>query len=1483
MKLKKAISIILTIAMVISLVPGMAPSANAVVATILLSNATAVRDGNTGKINFTSNSDATIYYTVVDSGSPRPNIDTIGNGTEIISGQNEIDIPNLTGSKDVYLIAINDGPSNTLKVSFNDGWNYLGAKGFSSFYYDAHMATDSKGNTYAAVSDTSKNDKTTVYKFDGKTWNTLGTPGFTDGAPTSIMITCDKNDVPYIAFSDYDESPVNSGKVSVMKYSDGSWSYVGSRQFSSTAAEGVFLKFDSNNNPYVMYQNLEYNSSISDFQYKLSVAEYTNGAWNVLGGTYAAGEAGWADSISFNFSLALDSSDVPYIAYPDQTSGSKLTVKKFADGSWSVVGTAGFSASEAGFAQIFANGSDLYVGYNNINATASTPVVQKWDGSAWSVLGDTSSYTGSDYMIMAMNGSDIYIAYCDTANGNKIKVITYNGTSWSTLGPDFATSEKGYAMSMAVGSDGKPHILYCDGTEDFNISVISYNKNISVKSLPTIIALVTYRSETDSRLYIYSGESGSYYYKAVEHGAPAPEIDTSGTGTACTSDIDMLNISNLTANEQDLYVVVKNATGEISEPVKIDIPKYSDLFVNPSYTSSTPGWGVTDFATIQSAVDAAFPGATINVYAGTYNETPEINKELTLKGDNRNSIICSEGSNDSIVTISYANVTFTGFTIKAPDDTSYFSSGITLGAVTGCNITNNKISSGDMGIGVLLSSSNNISGNDIEHCQAYGILLIDPYEMGSSLENGQSEIADDSVLSNFENSAENIIQSRDTSKSVFGKSEYSDNDISHSMVVDDPEIPGLPVIPESTNNNIVRGNTVSDTLGGILLGPNCNSNVIDHNVIAGITEDSAPVDKDSDSALGDPSYLASGILFLISNSNKVYGNTVTNSIFGISCLGSGMNKVCGNNLSGNASGLFLAYDADYTDAAYSSISTDTISKNNIYGNLEYNVYADVGTDPADKTVTLNNNYWGETYGEDLFNKADGSKLVIDNHSSTKFYEVSFDTNSDAAAPDSDWFASGSKLGTLPTATRDGYPFNGWYTGKNGSGTHYTSDSIMPENALYLYANWNSTSPVYGGGSSASSSASNYNASVKVDGKTFPAGTLKNDIQNGKSEEIVTIDSQKLSEALSGFDSGVTVTVPFTGDSSASKGKLSGQAIKELNDKNAAVTFDKGSASCTLPPSLIDIDAAAKDLGANISDITFEVSISAPSDNVTKTISDASSSQGVTTAASPVEFSVTYEGGGKTKQITAFDSYVEKTIAIPDGTDASKITTAAAVDADGSLRHVPTEIEQKGGKYYAKIKSMTNDTYTLICNHVAYADVENHWSKDIVDNMGSRMVITGVGDNKFEPDRDITRGEFTAIIVRALGLVPVTGSNDFSDVSSSDWDSKFIGTAFESGIINGYGDGTFHAGDKITREQAMAMISRAMKITGLNVKDDASVLSGFADSASIADFAKAGAEACVETGVVSGRAADTLAPKDNITRAEVAVITHNLLEKSNLID
>ncbi len=103
----------------------------------------------------------------------------------------------------------------------------------------------------------------------------------------------------------------------------------------------------------------------------------------------------------------------------------------------------------------------------------------------------------------------------------------------------------------------------------------------------------------------------------------------------------------------------------------------------------------------------------------------------------------------------------------------------------------------------------------------------------------------------------------------------------------------------------------------------------------------------------------------------------------------------------------------------------------------------------------------------------------------------------------------------------------------------------------------------------------------------------------------------------------------------------------------------------------------------------------------------------------------------------------------------------------------------------------------------------------VDVLSNLNIINGYEDGSFKPSANVTRAEFTAMLMRTRGLEGVGSSSledpPFPDVTSSDvsWAIGNIRTAHSKGIINGYDDGTFKPNNNVLYEEAVKMIVCAM--------------------------------------------------------------------------
>jgi hypothetical protein len=413
------------------------------------------------------------------------------------------------------------------------------------------------------------------------------------------------------------------------------------------------------------------------------------------------------------------------------------------------------------------------------------------------------------------------------------------------------------------------------------------------------------------------------------------------------------------------------------------------------------------------------------------------------------------------------------------------------------------------------------------------------------------------------------------------------------------------------------------------------------------------------------------------------------------------------------------------------------------------------------------------------------------------------------------------------------------------------------------------------------------AEVEVNGEAYTVGTTKTGTNEyGQTKETVTVDSEKLGELLGGRGPGATVTIPVTGGTDVAAGTLTGDMVDTMETMGATLEIRTETAAYALPAAEIDIGAVSVRLGENVAltDITVEISIGTPAGSTAAVVADSAAAGGFSLVVPAVDFTITCTYNGQTVAVDAFSSYVTRTIKIPDGTDPAKITTAIVVAPDGSVRHVPTKITVIGGAYYAVINSLTNSTYTVIWHPVEYADVAGHWAEDAINDMGSRLVVTGGEDGNFEPDRTVTRAEFTAFVIRALGLGAGSGENGFADLPQSGDFSAYIDTAVAYGLVTGYGSGMLAPDDVITREQAMVIISRAMTLTRLSAasKGIVTLPAKFLDTANVSPFAAAAVAACLKTGIIVGKTPDALCPKDDLTRAEAAVLLRRLLQYSGLI-
>lgn len=414
------------------------------------------------------------------------------------------------------------------------------------------------------------------------------------------------------------------------------------------------------------------------------------------------------------------------------------------------------------------------------------------------------------------------------------------------------------------------------------------------------------------------------------------------------------------------------------------------------------------------------------------------------------------------------------------------------------------------------------------------------------------------------------------------------------------------------------------------------------------------------------------------------------------------------------------------------------------------------------------------------------------------------------------------------------------------------------------------------------------ANIVVKGTAGSVGTAKTAIVNNRTVTTFTLDQRKLEEKLAADGQNVVLSVQLDDFTDVVVGEMNGQMLKSMADKQAVFEIKTAYATYTLPAQHIDLKAVSEQLGESVAlqDIQLQVEVSPSTADRMKLVQSAAEKGGFTVVAPPVDFTVRAAYKDKTISVSKFNAFVERTITLPDDVDLSGTLTGLVIEPDGTFRHVPTKIMKENGKAYARISSLTNSTYVVVKHPVSYTDVESHWAKEAVEDLGLRMAYEDPGVDTFGPDQEITRGEFASLMVRGIGIRPETEPAPFSDVKASDRYSSAINSAYAYRLISGFEDGTFRPKDKITREEAMVVVAKMMVMTSLKAKlsaqDTDTILQPYSDADEISSWARSGIADSIQAGIVSGRSGTELAPKAYVTRAEVASIVRRLLQKSELI-
>lgn len=187
-----------------------------------------------------------------------------------------------------------------------------------------------------------------------------------------------------------------------------------------------------------------------------------------------------------------------------------------------------------------------------------------------------------------------------------------------------------------------------------------------------------------------------------------------------------------------------------------------------------------------------------------------------------------------------------------------------------------------------------------------------------------------------------------------------------------------------------------------------------------------------------------------------------------------------------------------------------------------------------------------------------------------------------------------------------------------------------------------------------------------------------------------------------------------------------------------------------------------------------------------------------------------------------------------------------------------------------------------CPSLAFEDLDvGAWYHLDADYVIENGLFNGTTEKTFTPNGNMTRAMLVTVLYRAEGEPATNRSIPFSDVDMGMYYANAVSWAKQNGVITGVSENEFAPEDNITREQIAAIMHRYAQYKGYDVSigENTNILS-YADCEEISEYAISSMQYAVGCGLIKGRSASTLNPKDFATRVELAAIIHRFIEANN---
>lgn len=375
--------------------------------------------------------------------------------------------------------------------------------------------------------------------------------------------------------------------------------------------------------------------------------------------------------------------------------------------------------------------------------------------------------------------------------------------------------------------------------------------------------------------------------------------------------------------------------------------------------------------------------------------------------------------------------------------------------------------------------------------------------------------------------------------------------------------------------------------------------------------------------------------------------------------------------------------------------------------------------------------------------------------------------------------------------------------------------------------------------------------VEIEAKTDSTGKAEAKIETSAVDKAI---EDVIKAAAGKTDTKKQVTLDVNADANAKEvtTTIPKNAIKNLDGKVDSVAI-------TTPVGEIKLDSQTlTGLAEQGSDINIGISKKETADGKTAYTVNITSGDKTVGVKGKVTFALEYE-----KPASEEDS---KLVLCKIDENGNKIPVVKSKYADGKLEGQLSELGD----------------YVIEYRNVSFDDTNSHWGKNNIEFLAARDVVKGKSKNSYDPEADVTRGEFVQILFGMAGgkTVGTLNNIDFFDIRENDWFAEAVKWAASMGITLGTGNNNFSPYQKISRQDMSVMIKNYVeKVEGedLQTKNDSL---NFTDNSSVADYAKDAISGMQKAGIINGSknpdGSYSFNPTSNATRAEAATMLTNYL-------